>query len=226
MTILSRYWGLLNLHAFGYNRFRCDFFPLFPFTTLRFFGFNLLNSVTFTEASSSTSDVRKVVNKRRYLWIRAAIRAANQAWYACVQQTRLIRLSKRTKHHTSNVRTKEMFEVVWSATAVHAKPRDVCKKKKWQHLRAIISTTIMCGKQIIPLRSPRDHSTSTASNKGNYQKILKNTYFLVGEMLQALQKLHKRKSFAPLESILVRKLHSRFRKKTLLSQSLRRWGNR
>ena len=93
-------------------------------------------------------------------------------------------------------------------------------KQTKQHLRAIISTRIMCGKQIIPLRGHRDGSTSTASNKGNFQKILKNTYFLVGEMLQAPQKLYKRKSFAPLESILVRKLHSRFRSKEDASFSI------
>ena len=58
------------------------------------------------------SEQATYVNKRRYLWIRAAIRAGKQAWYACVQQTRLIRLSKRTKHHPSNMRTKEMLEVV------------------------------------------------------------------------------------------------------------------
>lgn len=42
--------------------------------------------------------------------------------------------------------------------------------------------------------------------------ILKNTYLLVGEMLQAPQKLYKRKSFVSLESIFERKLHSRFQK--------------
>ena len=51
-------------------------------------------------------------------------------------------------------------------------------------------------------------------------KILKNTYLLIGEMLQASQKLYKRKSFALLESILGRTLQSRFRRKTLFSQPL------
>ena len=45
-------------------------------------------------------------------------------------------------------------------------------------------------------------------------KIFKNTYLLVGEMLQAPQKLYRRKSFASLEIIFGRKLHSRFRRKT------------
>ena len=51
-------------------------------------------------------------------------------------------------------------------------------------------------------------------------KILKDTYLLVGEMLQAPQNLYKRRSFASLESEFGRKLHSRFRGKTLFSQSL------
>ena len=46
------------------------------------------------------------------------------------------------------------------------------------------------------------------------------TYSVVGKMQQAPQKLYKRKSFALLESIFERKLYSRFRRKTLFSQSL------
>ena len=103
-------------------------------------------------------------------------------------------------------------------------------EKDMNALRAIITTIILCGKQNIPLRGHRNDSTSTASNKGNFHailmllgnsiKIFKNTYLLVGEMLQASQKLYKRKSFASLEIIFGRKLHSRFRRKTLFSQSL------
>ena len=102
-------------------------------------------------------------------------------------------------------------------------------EKDMNALRAIISTIILCGKQNIPLRGHRDDSTSTASNKGNFHAILmllgnsdKNLqeYLLVGEMLQTPQKLYKRKLFASLESIFGRKLHSRFRRKTLFSQSL------
>ena len=39
-------------------------------------------------------------------------------------------------------------------------------------LRAIISTTILCGKQNILLRGHRDDSTITVSNKGNFHAIL------------------------------------------------------
>ena len=102
-------------------------------------------------------------------------------------------------------------------------------EKNMNALRAIKSTIILCGKQNISLRGHRDDSTSTASNKGNFHAILmllgnsdKNhqEYLLVGEMLQTPQKLYKRKLFASLESIFGRKLHSRFRRRTLFSQSL------
>ena len=102
-------------------------------------------------------------------------------------------------------------------------------KKNMNALRAITSTIILCGKQNIPLRGHRDDSSSKASNKGNFNAILmllgnsdKNLkeHLLVGEMLQAPQKLYKRKSFASLESIFGRKLHSRFSRKMLFSQSL------
>ena len=51
-------------------------------------------------------------------------------------------------------------------------------------------------------------------------KIFKNTYLLVGEILQAPERLYKRKSFASLESIFGRELNRQFRRKTLFSQSL------
>ena len=96
MTIFSRYWCLLNLHAFCYNRFRCHSFPLFSFTTRRFFGFNLPNFSNFHRPKllprSRSLKYWKATykNRRRYLWIQAA----EQAWYACVHQTCLIRPSK------------------------------------------------------------------------------------------------------------------------------------
>ena len=45
-------------------------------------------------------------------------------------------------------------------------------EKDMNALRAIISTIILCGKQNIPLRGPRDDSIGTASNKGNFHAIL------------------------------------------------------
>ena len=44
-------------------------------------------------------------------------------------------------------------------------------EKNMNALRAIISTTTLCGKQNIPLRGHRHDSTIIASNKGNFHAI-------------------------------------------------------
>ena len=68
--------------------------------TRRFFGFNLPFLATSTKASSSLAIFKILkkttyVDKTRYLWIKAA----EQAWCACVRHLFLVRLSKRpTKH--------------------------------------------------------------------------------------------------------------------------------
>ena len=156
-------------------------------------------------------ELEKATGKERVLERHQKIQCHQWALEAGIAIIRSVKKPKETLPYRISTQNQEMFE------------------KDMNALRAIISTIILCGKQNIPLRGHRDDSTSTASNKGNFHAILmllgnsdKNLqeYLLVGEMLQTPQKLYKRKLFASLESIFGRKLHSRFRRKTLFSQSL------
>ena len=103
-------------------------------------------------------------------------------------------------------------------------------EKNMNALRAIISTIILCGKQNIPLRGPRDDSIGTASNKGNFHAIL----MLLGNSDKNLQEhllTGRRNATSTSKTVqeeVIRitggyiraKEHSRFRRKTLFSQSL------
>ena len=101
--------------------------------------------------------------------------------------------------------------------------QEMFEKKNMNALRAIVSTIILCGitslLEAIEMTAQARHPTKATFMPflcywATLIKIFKNTYLLVGEMVQAPQKLYKSKSSASLESIFGRKLHSRFRGKT------------
>ena len=99
-------------------------------------------------------ELEKATGKERVLERHQKMQCHQWALEAGIAIIRSVQKPKETLPYRISTQNQEMFE------------------KDMNALRAIISTIILCGKQNIPLRGPRDDSIGTASNKGNFHAIL------------------------------------------------------